>query len=537
MTEKAQDPVIEEVAYQDQEWYLTYLPHFGISSLVHFAIFFMIFLFAPSLEIYDAPNEKVAFTPVTPIKPPEPVAPPPPPKEPDLSTPAVRDIMDSEKIDMPVTGERNPVHEKDVEVSDHYETDDGEDGHGASGDPNAKGEINTAFQIDSFVKGKGMPTVRGKGTGTGTNERFGQRGPGGRRNLTMAKGGGPRTEDAVKHALEWLKRHQSSDGHWDIDAYDANCKGGHCVGVGTADYDVGVTGLALLAFLAHGETSQTGPYSDTVRRALSWLKGQQSADGCIGPKTYEKYLYNHSIAAMCLAEAVAMGEYNYKPAAQNAINYLVQCQNPGMGWRYRNYNVAGTPAEEGGNNDTSVTGWAVMALKSAKVAELEVPLSAFDGAGAWLDEAMDIDAEYKGTFGYTKKKAFVHKSPYTTTSVGVLVRLLMGQNKGVQEGVSTLLDRVPDWKQANFYYWYYATLALFQNGGDAWARWNEPLKKALCDSQETKGCADGSWDPEQDTWGNQGGRVYTTAVGALCLEVYYRYRQGMTIHDSEKASK
>ena len=39
---------------------------------------------------------------------------------------------------------------------------------------------------------------------------------------------------------------------------------------------------------------------------------------------------------------------------------------------------------------------------------------------------------------------------------------------------------------------------------------------------------DGSWDYEKDPYGgkiswSRCGRVYTTALGALCLEVYYRY--------------
>jgi len=33
---------------------------------------------------------------------------------------------------------------------------------------------------------------------------------------------------------------------------------------------------------------------------------------------------------------------------------------------------------------------------------------------------------------------------------------------------------------------------------------------------------DGSWDLLSKT-DKAGGRVYTTAIGALCLEVYYRY--------------
>jgi len=33
----------------------------------------------------------------------------------------------------------------------------------------------------------------------------------------------------------------------------------------------------------------------------------------------------------------------------------------------------------------------------------------------------------------------------------------------------------------------------------------------------------GSWDPTKDSTGKYGGRVLTTALAALCLEVYYRY--------------
>ena len=78
---------------------------------------------------------------------------------------------------------------------------DNEDGHGASGDPNQKGEVNTAFQIDSFVKGAGMKAVRGKGEGTGASERFGHRGPGGRKSLTKIGGGGKQTESDEEQML------------------------------------------------------------------------------------------------------------------------------------------------------------------------------------------------------------------------------------------------------------------------------------------------------------------------------------------------
>ena len=77
--------------------------------------------------------------------------------------------------------------------------------------------------------------------------------------------------------------------------------------------------------------------------------------------------------------------------------------------------------------------------------------------------------------------------------------------------------------QANLYFWYYGTLAMFRVGGDEWKRWNVAMKETLLPAQ----AEDGSWKPisiyaeyAQDT---DRERVYTTALCVLTLEVYYRY--------------
>ncbi len=68
---------------------------------------------------------------------------------------------------------------------------------------------------------------------------------------------------------------------------------------------------------------------------------------------------------------------------------------------------------------------------------------------------------------------------------------------------------------------------MFQVGGTHWDRWNAAMKTAILDSQQLDGeyCATkGSWEPI-DPWGPDGGRVYSTAMMALCMEVYYRYER------------
>jgi len=86
-----------------------------------------------------------------------------------------------------------------------------------------------------------------------------------------------------------------------------------------------------------------------------------------------------------------------------------------------------------------------------------------------------------------------------------------------------LLGELPSAKgKSNLYYWYYATLGMYQLKGTHWQKWNEAMCQTLVESQRKSGPLAGSWDTD-DLWGGYGGRVYTTALAALCLEVYYRF--------------
>jgi hypothetical protein len=85
-----------------------------------------------------------------------------------------------------------------------------------------------------------------------------------------------------------------------------------------------------------------------------------------------------------------------------------------------------------------------------------------------------------------------------------------------------LLGDLPSADQINLYYWYYGTLAMYQLQGERWQRWNQALQDTLVRRQVTAGENAGSWEPDC-LWAGYGGRVYSTAMAALCLEVYYRY--------------
>ncbi len=64
---------------------------------------------------------------------------------------------------------------------------------------------------------------------------------------------------------------------------------------------------------------------------------------------------------------------------------------------------------------------------------------------------------------------------------------------------------------------------MYQHGGDAWYRWNAQVRDEIVRRQRPIGHAVGSWDPDDSPYGAKGGRIYSTALATLTLEVYYRY--------------
>jgi len=347
--------------------------------------------------------------------------------------------------------------------------------------------------------------------------------------------GGAGTERALDDALAWLARHQSSDGSWDADAFSANCpqeSGARCEAPGDARYDIGVSGLALLALLGAGNTPSSGPYKAAVRDGLAWLRRKQDAEtGLIGGQIGHTFLYQHAIATLALCEALALEpSLEARQVCRAAVATILRARNPYGAWRY--------DLPPAGDNDTSVTGWMMFALEAAKLAGLEVDEHALRGAGRWIDEVTDVET---GRVGYDARGSsssrivgindfYPVETGEAMTAVGLACRFLLGQEPDrdpvLGRHAQRLLARLPEWNASalghDMYYWYYGTIAMRWMGGEHWERWNAALKPALLDSQRTDGHAEGSWDPI-GPWGVLGGRVYSTALLALCLESYYRY--------------
>ena len=343
-------------------------------------------------------------------------------------------------------------------------------------------------------------------------DRFGER----RQAAAAARGGSEATERAVREGLAWLSAAQSSDGRWDADRHEAGIErsidGRDRRGAGSRS-DHGVTGLALLAFLGAGNTHRAGQYAESIERGIDFLVSRQAANGSLaGDAEFFAALYCHGIATIAIAETAALtADVELRDVLERAIAYSLSMQSPATGgWRYA----------AGDAGDTSQLGWQVMALRSSRLAGLAAHQEAETRAWAFLDRVSS------GRFGGIASYRPGERPSVAMTSEACLCRMLLGMDPdhpAASEAMELLAQSPPETSRPNAYTWYYATLASFHVGGLQWERWNAQMQSAVLQLQrKDAGKLQGSWDPDP-VWGGHGGRVYSTALSVMTLEVYYRY--------------
>lgn len=334
-----------------------------------------------------------------------------------------------------------------------------------------------------------------------------------RSELLERYGGTAASEESVALALKWLAAHQARDGGWTFQ-HELVCRGSCSDSGEMALARNGATAMALLPFLGAGQTHLEGQYKRQVYRGLEFLINNLKVTRAVDMPTGSWHepggrMYSHGLAAIAICEAYAMTQDpDLVQPAQLALNYLIKGQNSQVGgWRY-------SPGSPG---DTSVVGWCLMALKSGKMGSLSVPYASLQKTDQFLDFVSTNQGAY---YGYTQASA---KKRSATTAVGLLCRMYLGYPKehpGLQEGIAYLGETGP--KLNDLYYSYYATQVMRHHGGDVWEKWNRQIRDPLIEKQEKKGHAAGSWYLK-GSHSEQGGRLYTTSLATMILEVYYRH--------------
>ncbi len=331
----------------------------------------------------------------------------------------------------------------------------------------------------------------------------------GKRAAVRKYGGSAESEQAVNAGLKWLQKIQQSDGSW---SFGNPGEAGSPGSMNTTD--MGATSMALLCFLGAGHTHHVdGPYRQVVTNGLTYIL-KNAVRQTTGADLRGRYqgnsgLYVQGLATICICEASALvpEDRELRRLAIESVSFVERSQDrSGGGWRY-------FPGDRG---DTSVVGWQLMALQSAKMGRIRVSGSTMRNARDFLNS---VQADGGAVYGYMRPDS---GNP-AMTAVGLLCRMYMGWKRdhdALTRGVNRLAAIGPS--KSDMYYNYYATQVIHHYGGEIWDGWNSKMRPQLVETQLKEGPGAGSWDVT-DPHGSSGGRIYQTALSILTLEVYYRH--------------
>ena len=230
-------------------------------------------------------------------------------------------------------------------------------------------------------------------------------------------------------------------------------------------------------------------YQQNVRKGVDWLVEHQNPAGdlFIGGDRMS-YLYSHAIATMALCEAYGVSkDEKLRLPAEKAIAFIADAQNTMTGgWRC-------APVRPG---DTSVFGWQMFALRSARLAKLEIPKNVFKGCRVYLDSAAaDPQQGHLLLLARRRSQGDHDRRGPPLPAVSGLAPRLPRPRQGRRAHVAADLREN---QERNIYYWYYATQMLHNMQNADWERWNPMVREGLIAMQvHGEGCDRGSWDPVQ----------------------------------------
>ena len=302
-------------------------------------------------------------------------------------------------------------------------------------------------------------------------------------------------DPAIENSLAYLARVQNEDGSFP-ESYGKS---------------TGIPALVGMAWLSKGYMPTEGKYSKELNRCIDYIVKHQNKEGLfVAGHAGSGPMYAHNIATLFLSEVSGMvdpvRQEKITPALRKALSLLLRAQAVPKsdrhkgGWRYH-------PGSR--DSDTSCSGWALMALRSAKLNGAPVPDKAIKDAVDYLIRHYD---KRDGCFGYTGTSD--HK--YSLTGMGLLCLELCGRH-GSEETIKSADFLLRNYRRIEknsfeFYGNYYNAQAMFQIGGRHWETYADWMYETYLKRQQ----ADGSWHSRE------AGKVYGTSIMALAFTVPYR---------------
>lgn len=270
----------------------------------------------------------------------------------------------------------------------------------------------------------------------------------------------------------------------------------------------GISSLVGMSFLAKGFLPGQGRYGDAINRRIDYALNHTMPDGLIdcgdhgnGP------MYAHNISTLFLSEVSGMvdkeRQKRLEPVLGKALQVILRaqaCEKPADhkgGWRYQ---------PDSKDSDLSCSGWALMALRSARLNGAPVPPQSITDAVNYTLGRMERKI---GHFGYMDQ--YQHKD--SLTGAGLLCLELCGRHATPENLLAGewILNNHQTLPRAEFEFYgnYYNAQGMFQLGGKFWQRYADWMYPHYLEEQNE----DGSWQ------GERFGRVYGTTMMILAFTV------------------
>lgn len=299
----------------------------------------------------------------------------------------------------------------------------------------------------------------------------------------------PAARQAIQKALAFLAASQQADGSLGSGAYRGN---------------VAVTALGGMAFLASGSTPDRGPYGTQLVRAIDYLLARTQDSGFIVANESASHgpMYGHGFATMFLAECHGMSpRTELRERLGRAVKLIINTQNKEGGWRYN--------PQRADAADISVSVSQVMALRAARNAGLSVPRETIDRAIDYVRRSQNADGGFMYMLSQGGESAFARSA----AAVVALYSAGLYQGPEIAKGLNYLAGFEPKpgvLRRENYYFYghYYAAQAMWQAGGEHWARWYPAVRDDLIGKQRR----DGSWFSAIAV-------EVDTAMGAVILQI------------------
>lgn len=294
-------------------------------------------------------------------------------------------------------------------------------------------------------------------------------------------------QNSIDRGLDYLAKLQNDNGSFGRSNFARN---------------VGVCGLAGIAWTAHGSTPLRGRFGKHTQRCVEYLLTNSRADGFIvtDGAADRRPMYGHGFATMFLCEAYGMSQSpTLRTKLVAAIKIILASQNEEGGWRYE---------PQRADADISVTACQMTALRAAKNAGFYVPNEIIERATKYIVSCQNPD----GGFAYQTGKG---ESQFARSAAAVVAMYGAGIYDGpvIENGLSFIMN--PDAEHDDQYFYYgifYAAQAIWQSGLDNWHAWFPKIRNELVNLQKP----DGSWtDPV--------GSAYATSIALIALQMENNY--------------